>query len=44
MAHPPVEIRIAFLYKRDMAETAQFYEKMLGWPLRLDHFSIHSRT
>ncbi len=44
MAHPPVEIQIAFLYTWDMAETAQFCEKMLDLPLRLDHFSVDSRT
>jgi catechol 2,3-dioxygenase-like lactoylglutathione lyase family enzyme len=36
MTHPPIEQQITFLYTRDLAETARFYEGVLGLPLVLD--------
>jgi catechol 2,3-dioxygenase-like lactoylglutathione lyase family enzyme len=36
MNHPPIEQQITFLYTRDLATTAHFYEQILGLPLILD--------
>jgi catechol 2,3-dioxygenase-like lactoylglutathione lyase family enzyme len=36
MTHPPVDQQITFLYTRDLAATARFYEQVLGLPLALD--------
>jgi catechol 2,3-dioxygenase-like lactoylglutathione lyase family enzyme len=36
MTHPPIDAQITFLYTRDLAETAYFYEEILGLPLKLD--------
>jgi len=36
MSHPPVEHQITFLYTRDLASTAHFYEDVLGLQLALD--------
>ncbi len=36
MTHPPLEQQITFLYTRDLAATARFYEEMMGLPLALD--------
>lgn len=34
--HPPVEQQITFLYTRDLAKTAHFYETVMGLPMVLD--------
>ncbi|MBN1178969.1 MAG: VOC family protein [Anaerolineae bacterium] len=39
MSHPPIDQQITFLYTRDLAETARFYEDVLGLPLALDQGS-----
>jgi catechol 2,3-dioxygenase-like lactoylglutathione lyase family enzyme len=39
MNHPPIEQQITFLYTRDLAATAAFYEETLGLPLVLDQGS-----
>ena len=36
MTHPPIDQQITFLYTRDLAATARFYEDVLGLPLALD--------
>lgn len=36
MARPSIEQQITFLYTRDLVEIAQFYEELLGLPLKLD--------
>jgi catechol 2,3-dioxygenase-like lactoylglutathione lyase family enzyme len=36
MTHPPIDQQITFLYTRDLAATARFYEEVLGLPLVLD--------
>jgi len=36
MTHPPIDQQITFLYTRDLATTAQFYEEILGLRLALD--------
>ncbi len=35
-SRPPVEQQITFLYTRDLAKTAHFYETVMGLPLVLD--------
>jgi catechol 2,3-dioxygenase-like lactoylglutathione lyase family enzyme len=36
MTRPSIDQQITFLYTRDLAATARFYESMLGLPLVLD--------
>lgn len=36
MSHPPIEHSITFLYTRDLAATAHFYEELVGLQLALD--------
>ena len=36
MSHPPIGQQITFLYTRDLARTAAFYEGVLGLPLVVD--------
>jgi catechol 2,3-dioxygenase-like lactoylglutathione lyase family enzyme len=36
MTHPPIDQQITFLYTRDLATTAHFYEEVLGLSLALD--------
>ena len=36
MRHPPIDSQITFLYTSDLAQTAQFYEDVMGLPLKLD--------
>lgn len=36
MTHPPIDQQITFLYTHDLAETANFYERIMGLPLKLD--------
>ena len=36
MAHPPIDSQITFLYTDDLAQTAQFYEEVMGLQLKLD--------
>lgn len=36
MPRLPVDQQITFLYTRDLAQTARFYEEVLGLPLALD--------
>ena len=36
MAHPPIDQQITFLYTRDLAKTAEFYEHIMELPLVLD--------
>ena len=36
MTHPPIDQLITFLYTRDLAATARFYEDVLGLPLVVD--------
>jgi predicted enzyme related to lactoylglutathione lyase len=36
MARPPIDQLITFLYTRDLATTAHFYENLLGLPLAVD--------
>ncbi|RMH70082.1 MAG: VOC family protein [Gemmatimonadetes bacterium] len=36
MSHPKVEQQITFLYTRNLAGTADFYEKIVGLPLVVD--------
>ena len=39
MRHPTIGQQITFLYTRDLAETARFYEETMGLPLKLDQGS-----
>lgn len=39
MPHPPIDQQVTFLYTRDLAATARFYEQVLGLPLVLDQGS-----
>lgn len=39
MDSPDLEAQITFLYTRDLAETAHFYEEILGLTLKLDQGS-----
>lgn len=39
MAHPPIEQQVTFLYTRDLAKTAHFYEAVMGLALVLDQGS-----
>lgn len=39
MPHLPIDQQITFLYTRDLAETARFYEQVMGLPLALDQGS-----
>ena len=39
MNHPPLNQQVTFLYTRDLAGTAVFYEQTLGLPLVLDQGS-----
>ena len=36
MLRPPIDQQVIFLYTRDLALTAQFYEQIMGLPLVLD--------
>lgn len=36
MSHPPIDQQITFLYTRDLAATARFYEEVLGLELAVD--------
>lgn len=36
MTHPTIGQQITFLYTRDLAETARFYEEVLRLPMKLD--------
>ncbi len=36
MQHPPIDSQITFLYTHDLAQTARFYEEVLGLQLKLD--------
>jgi hypothetical protein len=36
MPHPPIHQQVTFLYTRDLAATARFYEEMLDLRLALD--------
>jgi catechol 2,3-dioxygenase-like lactoylglutathione lyase family enzyme len=39
MTHPPLDAQITFLYTRDLAATARFYEEVMALPLKLDQGS-----
>ena len=39
MTHPPIDQQVTFLYTRDLAGTARFYEEVLGLSLVLDQGS-----
>ena len=39
MSHPKIEQQVTFLYTRDLAKTAHFYEEVLGLSLVLDQGS-----
>lgn len=39
MPHPPVDQQITFLYTRDLAATARFYEEVMGLALVVDQGS-----
>jgi catechol 2,3-dioxygenase-like lactoylglutathione lyase family enzyme len=39
MSHLPIHQQVTFLYTRDLAGTAHFYEQVLGLPLALDQGS-----
>ncbi len=39
MLHPPIDQQVTFLYTRDLAATARFYEEVMGLPLVLDQGS-----
>jgi catechol 2,3-dioxygenase-like lactoylglutathione lyase family enzyme len=39
MTHPPIDQQITFLSTLDLAETANFYEQIMGLPLKLDQGS-----
>ncbi len=39
MTHPPIDGQITFLYTRNLAATAHFYEKIMELPLKLDQGS-----
>jgi len=39
MTHPPLDAQITFLYTRDLAATARFYEEIMALPLKLDQGS-----
>lgn len=39
MSHPAINAQITFLFTPDLARTAQFYEEVLGLPLKLDQGS-----
>lgn len=36
MAHPPIDQQVTFLYTRDLAATAHFYEQIIGLDMVLD--------
>lgn len=36
MTHPPIDSQITFLYTHDLAQTAHFYEEIIGLRLKLD--------
>ena len=36
MTHPPIDSQITFLYTHDLAQTAHFYEDIMGLQLKLD--------
>ena len=36
MMQPPIDSQITFLYTRDLAQTARFYEEIIGLRLKLD--------
>jgi catechol 2,3-dioxygenase-like lactoylglutathione lyase family enzyme len=36
MDRPEVDSQITFLYTQDLAQTAHFYEQVMGFPLKLD--------
>lgn len=36
MVHPPIDQQITFLYTRDLAHTAHFYEAVMGLRLAVD--------
>ena len=36
MTHPPIDQQITFLSTPNLAETARFYEQIIGLPLKLD--------
>ncbi len=36
MTQPPIDRQITFLYTRDLATTARFYEDIMGLPLAID--------
>ena len=36
MSHPSIDAQITFLYTRDLASTARFYEETMAFPLVLD--------
>jgi catechol 2,3-dioxygenase-like lactoylglutathione lyase family enzyme len=42
MTHPPIDSQITFLYTHDLAQTAHFYEDIMGLPLKLDQGSCHA--
>jgi catechol 2,3-dioxygenase-like lactoylglutathione lyase family enzyme len=39
MKHPPIDSQITFLYTNDLAQTAKFYEDVIGLSLKLDQGS-----
>jgi catechol 2,3-dioxygenase-like lactoylglutathione lyase family enzyme len=39
MSHPPIDQQITFVYTRDLAASAHFYQEVLGLPLALDQGS-----
>ncbi len=39
MTHPSIDQQITFVYTRDLAASAQFYQEVLGLPLALDQGS-----
>jgi catechol 2,3-dioxygenase-like lactoylglutathione lyase family enzyme len=36
MTHPPIDSQITFLYTHNLAQTAHFYEEIMGLQLKLD--------
>lgn len=44
MIHPDIDEQITFLYTRNLKETAQFYEQILGLQLKLDQGSCKIYT
>lgn len=41
MSHPPIDQQITFLYTRDLAATARFYQEVVGLELVVDQGDCH---